>query len=87
MNQLQTVYIAKFITATSAGLCLLTRDYRFVFIMIPAAIYINYYKPESKEENAKLEEFSHKVLAGSILLPIGLLLCFAIIGLIYIISR
>ena len=87
MNRLSINYIAYFILAASAGLGIFTREIWLVIPMLAALVFVRKNKPQNKEDKEKLEDFSNKVLAGSIILPIGLIFVGLILLVAYIIIR
>ncbi|MBU1139248.1 MAG: hypothetical protein KKC77_14150 [Proteobacteria bacterium] len=87
MNKLQLNYIAQFILASSAGICFLTRELWLIIPMLASFIYMKTNKPKKEDDKEKLEDFSIKVFAGSILVPIGIIF-FALVTLFaYVIIR
>jgi len=55
--------------------------------MLAALIFVRKNKPAKKEDKEKLEDFSNMVLAGSIILPIGLIFIGLVSFIAYVIIR
>ncbi len=87
MNRNKLLYLSNFIVAATAGLIFLTRDLWLLLLLIPASIYSYKFKPKDKEEQEKISDFSDKVFAGSIILPIGLFVFILVFGLVYILIK
>ena len=87
MKQRSLNYIAQFILTVSAGFCLLTRELWLIIPMLAAVLYLKANKLENQKDREELEEFSNKVFAGSILLPIGVIFLVLVSLVAYVIIR
>lgn len=87
MNRNNLLYLANFIATVAAGLIFFTRDLRLLLLLIPASIYSYKFRPKDKEEKEKLSDFSNKVFVGSIIIPIGVFVCFLVFWLAYFLLK
>ena len=87
MNRLTLNYIAYFILYGSVGLSMLTRELWLIIPMLAAVIFVKTSKPLKGAEKEKLDKFSNKVFAGSILLPIVAIFIACIALVAYLVLR